>query len=345
VLLLLDNARDRAVTDLSDGADTHHRLFAQSPAMQDLIVLLRETAGRPHHVSIVGEPATGRSLVAATLHRLSGGDADSFVAVDCAGAPQELEGHLFGLLGDRPPMAGQPSVERVTRDSAISRALGGTLFLRHLPEASARVQARLARLLRDRELTIDGRSVVPLDLRLIASMPSDVNALVADGRMLDDLVGRVAQVKLEMPTLRQRPEDIPLLAVHFARQAGANDKTPSKGFSRSALALLSALPWHGNATELATFIDTLHRSVARRIIQIEDVLGRASLDGFTTRVDTTGSLREARARFERECISAVLLRHHGRMGDAAKALGIQRTNLYRKIRQLKVPRAAVASRR
>jgi two-component system nitrogen regulation response regulator NtrX len=108
------------------------------------------------------------------------------------------------------------------------------------------------------------------------------------------------------------------------------------------LRLLAALPWHGHARELRNLVDTLVRAVDRPVLQLDDLLDHASFESTAIRMDAGLSLRDAKARFERECISAVLARHHGRVGDAAKALGIQRTNLYRKVRQLKVarPRAA-----
>ena len=120
---------------------------------------------------------------------------------------------------------------------------------------------------------------------------------------------------------------------------------PPKTFSRSALSLLTALPWHGNARELQQLIGTLVRSVRRQVIQLDDLLDQARLDGLAARVDPGLTLREAKARFERDCISAMLLRHHGRVGEAAKALGIQRTNLYRKVRQLNVSRSLLLPRK
>jgi DNA-binding NtrC family response regulator len=291
----------------------------------------------------VGEASTGRTLIARTLHGLSGRDAERFVVVDCSSEPADLERRLFGTVADRD--RGQGPAERVQRESALARANGGTLVVSHLAEAPARLQARLARVLRDREATGDGTSVFALDVRVMLAVEPDVETLVADGRLHADLVSRVSQVRLDVPPLRRRAQDIPLLVTHFARQVAEAQQTTPRRFSRAALALLSALPWHGNAVELLTTVDVLTRSVTRRVVQIEDVLAHAALDGGTTRIDTTGSLREARARFERECISAMLMRHHGRVGDAAKALGIQRTNLYRKVRQLNVSRALLSSRR
>jgi DNA-binding NtrC family response regulator len=144
--------------------------------------------------------------------------------------------------------------------------------------------------------------------------------------------------------LRRRREDIPALAAFFLRAAPAGTRRPQQ-FSRSALALLSALPWPGNATDLRHLIDSVCPAVQRTVIQLDDLLERASLDGLATRLDTGVTLRDLRARFEREYISAVLVRHHGRVGEAAKALGIQRTNLYRKVRQLNVARSLLGARR
>jgi DNA-binding NtrC family response regulator len=285
-------------------------------------------------------------MAARALHLRSGAPADRFIRIDVASdGPHGFERRLFGVERDARDPIGTGGPDRLSPESDILRAQGGTLYVRHLAEAPARVQARLARLLRDREVLLENRTVMALDVRVIVSLGSDFDARVADGRLNADLVTRLSQVRLEMPPLRRRTEDIPLLAVHFSRTIGAAAGTPPKIFSRSALALLSALPWPGNAHELLALVGILSRSVAGRVIQVADVLEHAALDGFAARLDTGGSLREARARFERECISATLLRHHGRVGEAARALGIQRTNLYRKVRQLNVSRSLLSSKR
>jgi DNA-binding NtrC family response regulator len=133
-----------------------------------------------------------------------------------------------------------------------------------------------------------------------------------------------------------------MLAVHLLRELSEALGAPPQRFSRAALALLSALPWPGNGAELRSLVETLVRAVERPVIQLDDLLEFVRLDGVSPRVDVTGTLRDARARFERDWISAVLMKHQGRVGDAARALGIQRTNLYRKVRQLKVARTLLA---
>jgi DNA-binding NtrC family response regulator len=138
---------------------------------------------------------------------------------------------------------------------------------------------------------------------------------------------------------------VPLLAVDFLRRACEAQGAPLKGISHSALKLLAALPWHGNGRELRSLVETLARAVERPVLQLDDLLEHANFESTAIRVGTGVSLRDAKARFERECISTVLARHHGRVGDAARALGIQRTNLYRKVRQLQVTRPRQLRRR
>jgi DNA-binding NtrC family response regulator len=149
-----------------------------------------------------------------------------------------------------------------------------------------------------------------------------------------------------VPPLRSRREDVPLLAAYFLRRACEAEGGGPRRFSRAALTLLAVLPWRGNAKELQDVVTATVRSTRHPVIQLEDVLEHARLDDAASAPAAAGlTLRDARARFERECISATLARHHGRVGDAARELGIQRTNLYRKVRQLNVSRALLSHRK
>ena len=348
VLLLLTNTRDRAGVEPTRAARADSQpLFAQSAAMRSVVELVRAAAEIRGGVLVAGESGTGRELVARSIHQSSErGEDRPFVVVNCADGPQALEQRLFGVTADRKQSDGKSMIDRVGRAGAIVQASGGTLLLVNLVEAPARVQARLARLLRDREAQlVEKRATVELDVRPIAVVEPVIETAVADGRVRRDLYERLAQTVIDVPPLRRRREDIPALAVHFLRTASEAQGLPPKTFSRSALSLLTALPWHGNARELQQLVGTLVRSVRRQVIQLDDLLDQASLDGLAARVDPGLTLREAKARFERDCISAMLLRHHGRVGEAAKALGIQRTNLYRKVRQLNVSRSLLLPRK
>jgi two-component system nitrogen regulation response regulator NtrX len=195
----------------------------------------------------------------------------------------------------------------------------------------------------------DERRVVDLDVRLLAAVePRPIglanDCIVRDERVLDDLYTRLP-IRLDVPPLRRRREDIPLIVTSTLRRLAAGRPDGPQACSRAALSLLTVLPWPGNRGELETLLGALVASVSKPVLQIEDLFEHIRLDGLIAPVEAGESLRTAKARFERDWISAVLIKHHGRVGEAAKALGIQRTNLYRKVRQLKVARTLLGARR
>ena len=345
VMSAVVNARDRAALNgRGAAAPAAGGLFAQSAAMRQVLEDVRASASSRRGLIVAGEPGTGREFVARAVHALEARSGSAFVRVDCSASPGELEHTLFGTPAARTEDA-RAAGERLSAESAIARADGGTLFLAHLTDAPARIQMRLARLLRDAEAIVgDAHPVVELDVRVIAAIEPDVDAAIADGRLRRDLVDRLSLSRIDVPPLSRRREDIPLLALQFLQEGARGQTNAPKTFSRAAMAVLAALPWHGNARELRALVESLSRSVPRPVIQVDDVLEHARLDG-SSRIDHGVTLRDAKVRFERECISAVLIRHHGRVGEAAKALGIQRTNLYRKVRQLNVARSLLSSRR
>ena len=349
VLALLANAEDRKGIEPEQffSFGLVRGVVANSAAMQQAMVQVRRAADSRGGVVVSGEPGSGRRMLARAVHTsFEDGARRPFISIDCGGDPSGLEMTLFGVA-DRRSEPREPSApERVSGQSALVAARGGTLFLERLEDLPARLQARLARVLRDREGTLgDRQEVVALDVRAMASVTPGVDDAVADGRLRSDLFERLSQTRLEAPPLRRRREDIPVLAAHLLRRECTEQLCEIKTFSRSALALLAALPWRGNAAELQALVQTLCRSSRRLVIQLDDVLQHASLDAMGARLEAGTTLREARMQFERDCISAVLVKHQGRVGDAAKALGIQRTNLYRKVRQLNVSRTLLVARR
>jgi DNA-binding NtrC family response regulator len=351
----LDDEDIQAVfTDAREGApaaqatapiDRADVLFVHSPAMRTVADAIRGAAGRRTPALVAGERGSGRALVARTLHGMDDEFVQRpFVRIDCAAeGPHELERRIFGTA-DRQPDAAKSGPEKVSRTSAIVQAQGGSLLLMDLVDAPARVQARLARLLRDREvLSVDANEIITLDVRIIAASGLDVDDAAADGRLRRDLFERLAATRIDVPSLDRRREDIPLLATRFLHLACEAERSAARRFSRGALTLLASLPWSGNAAQLREVVTAIVRDARHAVIRLEDVLAHASLEGGPSAAETGLNLRDARMRFEREFISSTLQRHHGRVGDAAKALGIQRTNLYRKVRQLGVPRTLLSS--
>jgi DNA-binding NtrC family response regulator len=343
VAALMANARD-GTTSLAAGAASepgHERVLAHSPAMRQAVDLARAAARGRGGVLLVGERGSGREFLARQIHTWAARPESTFVAVSCSSmALDDLEERLFGVSADRAPAPVKARTpDRIGKSGAVYAAHGGTLLLDGIVDAPARVQAKLVRLLRDGEAwLVDKRAPVDLEFRLAIAVEPGVENAVADGRLRRDLFERVAAVEIEVPPLRRRREDIPLLAVHLLTALRHALGAPPQRFSRAALALLGALPWPGNAAELRALVETLVRSIDQAVIQIDDVLTVVRLDGVSPRLDVSGTLRDAKARFERDWISAVLMKHQGRVEDAARALGIQRTNLYRKVRQLKVAR-------
>jgi DNA-binding NtrC family response regulator len=317
-------------------------LYSHSGPMRDVMALVARAATMRAGVLIRGEDGTGRQTAARAIHQLQNGGSGQFVSVNCAAYDgDELDAVLFG-----PPARGHAGeqgsrgLEKVSRQGRLYDARGGTIYLQHVADAPARVQARIARLLRDREATLAETSEpIGVDVRPIAGVDPGFDDALQDGRVREDLFRRLSVIRIDMPLLRNRREDIPALANYFLREICASLRVPAKTMSRSALSLISALPWRGNATELRSVLESVVTGLqGGRGIALEDVLAHVRLDGGSVGHSNGGTLKQARACFEREYIAAVLDQHRGRIRDAAKALGIQRTNLYRKMRSLRVAR-------
>jgi two-component system nitrogen regulation response regulator NtrX len=317
-------------------------LYSHSAAMRDVMTLVARAATMRAGVLIRGEDGTGRQTAARSIHQLQNVDGGMFVTVNCAAHDgDELDAVLFGPpAGAHAGEQASRGLERVSRQGRLHDARDGTIYLQNVADAPTRVQARLARLLRDRETTlVESSQPISFDVRPIAGVDPGFDSAVQDGRVRDDLFRRLSVIRIEMPSLRNRREDIPALANYFLREICGSLRVPAKTMSRSALSLLSALPWRGNATELRTVLESVVTGLqGGRGIALENVLAHVRLDGGSPVYSNGGTLKQARARFEREYIAAVLEQHRGRISDAAKALGIQRTNLYRKMRSLRVAR-------
>ena len=317
-------------------------LYSQSPAMREVAALISRAGGMRAGVLIRGEDGSGRQVAARAIHALQAAQPAAFVVVNgAAHETDQLDAALFGPGGRS--QHGDHAVrglERVSRHGLLHQALGGTIYLQNLEEIPTRVQARLGRILRDREATlVESGQAIGFDVRAMAGVDPGFERAVQEGRVREDLLKRLSVIQIDMPPLRNRREDIPALANYFVRDICAALRVPPKPLSRPALMLISALPWRGNAVELRTLLENVVTGLqGGRGIGLEDLLGHVRLDGGSVEFSSGGTLKQARARFERGYISAVLEQHHGRISDAAVALGIQRTNLYRKMRSLRVSR-------
>jgi DNA-binding NtrC family response regulator len=224
------------------------------------------------------------------------------------------------------------SAESVDRD-LVSVMPHRTIVLTSLDELAAPLQLRLAQLLQD-----DVAGLRRAEARVMATVTGNIEDAIAEGKLARELCMRFP-LQLEVPPLRRRSGDIPVLIACVAAEAAAAGGVAVPSFSREALALLGALPWRRNFEELREVLDVLVLVAEGRGIQLEDVLGHVPIERLWTRAPGAATLREARQHFEREYIASVLSRHRGRMDEAARTLGVQRTNLYRKVRQLGIGRA------
>ncbi len=307
-------------------------LAGTSPAMQRLRDQIARAAGRRAHTLVQAERGFDAAVIARAIHDVHAPGLPVVVLACADGDSDDIERQLFGTCRRHH----DGSRESLGDGSLLRRARGGILFLRDVVELPAAVQARLARLLRDGEVLVEEQAhAMPLDVRVVSSATTTLDADVEAGRFREDLARRLTVLRLEIPPLRHRPEDIALLATKAAAAACDEAALPRKPFTQAALTLLGALPWHGNVAELVGVVERLVRSAPGRTLQLEDVLAIVRLDGPGQGAGAPrGTLRQARRWFEREYIVAVLNQHRFRTSDAARALGIQRTNLYRKARQL-----------
>lgn len=281
---------------------------------------------------IVADRGLDADAVVRALHARSRAGAP-FVVVDCGAADDDVERQIFGSASR---VSAHGEVETVGSGSALLRARSGTLYLKHILELPAAAQRRLARVLRDREVSA-ARRRVPLRARIVADAPASVVSDVGEGQLRTDLFRRLSQISIEVPSLRERPDDIRAIAEAIGAELRGGE-TPV--FTQAAVTVLAAPAWPGNLDELRVVLDRVLRAAPEGPIRQEDVLAHLPMDGAFARIAPGVSLREARRQFEREYIASVLERHRWRMSEAARTLGIERANLYRKTRQLGILRRA-----
>ncbi len=291
-------------------------VFTSSPRMRDVYEMSRRVAANRCPVLIVGERGTGRETVARSIHQ-------------------------HGPLRDAPFRRVPAHTARAADLKELLASAEGIIYIEGLSDLTVEPQAFLEDWLADEPRRAKNRAKE--SFRVICAARPRIDQLLNSGRFSRALYDALSVVRIDLPALRERPQDIPLLAKHFLKEACVQHAIASKTLSRSALALMSALPWRGNAAELRGLIERLVALVPRGVILQEDVLQHLRFDDVQARGAGGGTLREARAQFEREFIASTLQRHQWRMESAAEELGMERTNLYRKMKQLSIIRGDTRS--
>jgi len=323
---LSDRHLREQVRDLRRHLTLEEILIGESEVMARLEQQIRSAAPSSSRVLITGENGSGKEIVARTLHRLSLRAEQPFVDVNCAAIPEELiESELFGHR------KGAFTGAIDDRKGKFELADGGTLFLDEVGDMSLKTQAKVLRVLQEQTFQrVGGQQTIKVDVRVIAATNKNLETEIANGNFRSDLYYRLAVIPIEVPPLRARGSDIVLLAEHFLRRFAAETGQRKKKLSAGAAAKLRAYSWPGNVRELRNVIERLAILLPSETIEVEDIqLG--------TRVETpedipsTLSLKEARDEFEKRYILGRLRDFAGNVSRTADALGVERSNLYRKL--------------
>jgi DNA-binding NtrC family response regulator len=314
-----------------------HDLVWKSEAMRRVMAQLDRVAGSESRVCILGETGTGKELVARAVHERSARRDKPFVTLNCAAVPSELiESELFGHE------KGSFTGAAARHLGKFEQAHGGTLFLDEIGDMPTAMQAKLLRLLQEGELErIGGERPIVVNTRVIVATHRDLETLVRKGTFREDLYHRIFVFPITLPPLRERVEDIPLLAEHFASIVAEQNSWKPRAFSPEAIEQLTRYSWPGNVREL--------RNVVERLLLLTDDV----VDGATARqvlagrhADSVeadlqvrlrgsgGPLADRVTAFEREVVLAELQAHGFNVAETARALGLERSHFYKKCQQL-----------
>lgn len=345
VLLVVANGLKQKVLQ-----DENRRLRAEVNERWDMIgesdsiVALREQINRAAptngRVLIFGENGTGKELVAHCIHALSQRSLESFVEINCAAIPNELiESELFGHVEGA--FTGAISDKKGKFDLADR----GTLFLDEIGDMSLRTQSKVLRALQEQTFQPVGSTKNhSVDVRIIAATNKDLQEEIRSGRFREDLYYRINVIPFHVPSLRERRDDVPLLADHFMKVAAAEYGTGPKHLSEAAVARLTAYRWPGNIRQLKNVCERLMVMIADETIHEADLEPAIDAFGPSNELDAGRdlALREARDLFERRFILTKLREHGGNVKRTAVALNIERSHLYRKMKSYGIEPADVA---
>jgi two-component system nitrogen regulation response regulator NtrX len=309
-----------------------HELVWAGDTMRKVMAQVERVAASESRVCILGETGTGKELVARTLHEHSPRASGPFVTLNCAAVPAELiESELFGH-------------EKGSFTGAASRHLGkfeqaehGTIFLDEIGDMPLPMQAKLLRVLEEGEVErIGGDRAIRVDVRVVVATHRNLEALVREGKFRQDLFHRIYVFPLLLPPLRARGEDIPALVEHFARQVCAQNGWKALAFAPEAIEALQSYSWPGNVRELRNVVERLMLLATDGEVTLATVESALPQRGETPMLSSAGSgkLADRVENFEREVILAELKRANYHVTNAAKALGLERSHLYKKAEQL-----------
>jgi two-component system NtrC family response regulator len=306
-------------------ADGFEDMLGASPQMHGVFAYIRKVAGTTAPVLLLGESGTGKEMVAMAIHRRSLHKGGPFIAINCNAIPENLlESELFGHE------KGAFTGAHAQRKGMIESAGQGTLFLDEIGELPAAVQVKLLRFLQEQRFQrVGGRQEIQIDTRIIAATNLDLKQAVAEAKFREDLYFRLAVVVIKLPPLRERVDDVVLLAREFLHRYAAQNGKANLTFTPEALRAINCHPWPGNVRELQNRVKrAVIMADGKRITEVDlELSSSPNPAGAAT-------LKEARESVERELIQRTLKRHLGKVTSAAAELGISRPTLYELIDKL-----------
>ncbi len=320
-----------SVERLRSQVESRHEIVGSSFQIRQVLERTERVGNTDARVLITGENGTGKELVARAIHRLSSRNEKPLVEVNCAAIPSELiESELFGHI------KGSFTGAVADRVGKFEQAHGGTLFLDEIGDMSLAAQAKVLRALEQGVVTRVGSSkAVQVDVRVIAATNKELESEIREGRFREDLFYRLNVVPIEVPPLRNRREDIPMLVHHFVDLLEQTDRVTPREISSLALDRLQALDWPGNVRELRNTVERLLILSTGNVIEVDDVdflvSGGESGGGLGAELLQAGSFSEFKEHAERAYLLQKLREHDWNVSETARSVDMPRSNLYKKI--------------
>ena len=337
LLLSINNALDyyqleEEINLLKEKNKKKYQITGASPAIQSVMEQVRIVAPTDAWVLISGENGTGKELIARTIHRMSKRNHKPMVEVNCAAIPEELiESELFGH--EKGAFTGATTM----RKGKFDKAHEGSLFLDEIGDMSLKAQSKTLRILQEQKFErVGGSRTIYVDVRVIAATNKDLESEITKGTFRDDLYFRLNVIPMGVPPLRDRVDDIPELLKEFLKEISINTNLPPKEFSEDAVEILKKYHWPGNVRELKNLVERLAIMTPEKEIHAEDIPAPFNREaGMGEELESSlmaGSYKEAKSNFEKAFIARKLKEFNGNISQTAEAIGIERSNLHKKIK-------------
>lgn len=306
-------------------------LIGEAPSIVNTKQIIARVAPTNTWVLIQGENGSGKELAAQNIHYMSARASRPFVDINCGAIPEDLlESEIFGI-----EKGAMPGVER-TKKGKLDLAQGGTLYIKEISEMNAQTQSKLLHFLDEQRYhRVGGTQSVENDVRVIAASSKDLEKEVKEGRFRDDLFYRLNVIPFRVPSLKEHPEDIPVLVSYFSDNVARASGYMKKVMSEKAIEKMLAYSWPGNVRELKNFIERVYILTPGEFVDVHDLRFAGLIDseeGGADESEDLSTFREARAQFEKEYLLRKIAENTGNISKTAEVIGLERSYLHRKIK-------------